>query len=232
MKTKVDSFLILKHFLQFVSTQFSSTVKIIRTDNAMELCHGQILTLYHHYGILHQTSCSDTPQQNGVVERKHKHLMETARALFFQSNLPSKYWGDCVQCAAFLINRMPVKHLNNITPYEKLFQKKPDYTYLRCFGCLCFTSTPRQHRTKLEPRAHPCVFLGYPAATKGYKLLNLVTHKIIVSRDVKFHERNFPFHMSKLPNVPTTQFFLPTHTPYDSFHHVDIPDVFTQYSST
>lgn len=90
MKTKVDLVYILQHFLQFVGNQFSSTIKTIRTDKALELCHGQILTLYHHYGILHQTSCSDTPQQNGVVERKHKYLMVIARALFFQSNLPSK----------------------------------------------------------------------------------------------------------------------------------------------
>lgn len=99
---------------------------------------------------------------------------------------------------------MLVIHLNNVTSYEKLFDKRPDYTYLQCFGCLYFTSSPKHHRTKLEPRAHPCVFMKYMAATKGYKLINLVTQKIIVSRDVKFHERNFPFHTSKLPNVPTT----------------------------
>lgn len=178
MKSKLDSVSIIHTFLQFVGNQFHTTVKIIRTHNALELCHGKILTLYHTFGILHQTSCPDTPQQNGVIERKHKHLMETARALFFQSNLPSKYWGDSVQCAAFLINRMPVKQMNNITPHEKLFDTKPDYSLLRCFGCLCFVSTSKQHRTKLEPRANPCVFIGYPAATKGYKVLNLVTNKI------------------------------------------------------
>lgn len=91
MKSKLDSVSIIQTFLQFVKTQFNSTVKIVRTDNALELCHGQILHVYHTYGILHQTSCSATPQQNGVVERKHKHLMETARALFFQSNVPSQY---------------------------------------------------------------------------------------------------------------------------------------------
>lgn len=127
---------------------------------------------------------------------------------------------------------MPVKNLGNVTPYEILFDSKPDYSYLRCFGCLCFASTSRQGRTKLEPRAHPCVFLGYPAATKGYKVLDLVTYKIFVSRDVKFHKKNFPFHMSKLPSMPITQFFFSTETSYDSYHCFDIPDVFYQSSST
>lgn len=200
MKSKLDTVPILSIFLQFIKTQFHTTVEVIRTNNALELCFDKILDLYHHYGILYQTSCSDTPQQNGVVERKHKHLMETPRALVFESKLPTKYWGHCVQCAAFLINRMPIKHLDHVTPYERLFGTKPDYSYLRCFGCLCFVSTPRKHISKLEPRAHPCVFLGYPPAQKGYKVLDLITNKVIVSRDIIFHERNFPFHMITVPS--------------------------------
>lgn len=154
--------------------------------------------------------------------------METARALFFQSKLPLKYWGHCVQCAVFLINRMPIKTLDNTTPYERLFNSKPDYSYLRCFGCLCFISTPKQNRSKLSQRAHPCVFLGYPAATKAYKVLDLHTNKIIITRDVVFHERNFPFHMPSVPSSATMQFFLPTHIQYEFPTDFDIPDVFSQ----
>lgn len=73
------------------------------------------MDFYIQFGILHQTNCSDTPQQNRVVERKHKQLMEIAKAPFFQSKLPVKYWGHCVQCAAFFINRMSVKQFGNVT---------------------------------------------------------------------------------------------------------------------
>ena len=127
---------------------------------------------------------------------------------------------------------MPITQFNNITPYERLFGSKPDYSYLRCFGCLCFTSTPKHNRSKLDPRADPCVFLGYPPATKGYKVLSLTTHKITVSRDVKFHEKNFPYHMARIPTVPITQFFLPTHTPYTHFSSFELPDVFHQNTQT
>ena len=72
-------------------------------------------------GIIHQTSCPETPQQNGVVERKHRHLLETARALHFQAKLPSKFWGESVLCAAHIINRMPLRSINHSSPYERLF---------------------------------------------------------------------------------------------------------------
>ena len=85
-------------------------------------------------------SCGYTPQQNGVVERKHQHLLETARALQFQSNFSTKFWGECVLSTAYLINRMPLVPLGNMTPYEKLFGTKPDNTHLKAFGCLAFAS--------------------------------------------------------------------------------------------
>ena len=97
--------------------------------------------LYVMYGITHQKRCTETPQQNGVVERKHRHLIETVRALLFQSNLPKTFWGEYVMCAAYLINRLPFSSLNNISPYQKLFGIAPNNDHLRTFGCLCFVST-------------------------------------------------------------------------------------------
>lgn len=154
MKNKSKFVTHLTNFLEYVATQFKTSVQIIRSDNAKEFCEARMLLLYQSKGINHQKSCYDTPQQNGVVECKHKHLLEMAHALYFQSNVPLKFWGDCVLCACYLINRMPLSTLNFISPYEKLFG---------------------------HPLTTPCIFLGYPFGQKAYKVYNLTTQKIIIS---------------------------------------------------
>ena len=100
---KSESVSHIRHFLDFVETHFHTKVQFIRFDNAKELSEGSILQLYHDRGIIHQKSCVATPQQNGVLERKHKHLLETARALYFQSLVPLQFWGDRVLTACYLL---------------------------------------------------------------------------------------------------------------------------------
>ena len=92
MVTKNEALHLIKYFVAMAKTQFNGIVKIIRSDNALELgLSNEALDFFAANGIVHQTSCVQTPQQNGVVERKHKHLLEVSRALLFQSHLPLKF---------------------------------------------------------------------------------------------------------------------------------------------
>ena len=192
---KTDAFPFIKSFISLTEKQFPSCpVLTVRTDNALELGLSHTTSAYFvSKGIVHQTSCAHTPQQNGVVERKHKHLLETSRALLFQSNLPKRFWGECVLTATYLINRFPSKVLHGKSPYEVLFDSKPTFDHLRSFGCLSYITTQKAHRDKFSPRAIPCVFIGYPYGKKAYKFLDLETKQIHISRDAVFHETIFPF---------------------------------------
>lgn len=93
-----------KIFFSMVKTQFNTQIQIFRTDNGKEYFKNILGKFLEAEGIIHQSSCIDTPQQNGVAERKKKHLLEVARSLMFTTNVPEYLWGDAILTATFLIN--------------------------------------------------------------------------------------------------------------------------------
>ena len=192
-----------KYFLSFfamVERQFDTSVKIVRSDNGTEFqC---MLPFFDQSGILFQTSYTGTPQQNGRIERKHQHILNVSRALMFQANLPVDFWGECVLTAVHLINRTPSGVLGNKTPYEMIFGHEPDFEALRVFGCLCFAHNQKSKGNKFAPRSRECIFLGYSTGKKGWKLKDLATGVIFVSRDVLFFENSFPY--SSSPSIEST----------------------------
>ena len=149
------------------------------------------LELYTKWGTLWN------PQRNGIVERKHQHLLNVTRSLLFQSNLPSIFWSYALIHSVVLINCIPTPFLGNKTPYEILYETLYDITSLRVFGCLCFTSTITANRKKLDPKAATSIFLGFKPNTKRYVTLDLKTRAISVSRNVNFLWRYASFHYPK-----------------------------------
>ncbi|KAJ0675133.1 putative RNA-directed DNA polymerase [Helianthus annuus] len=199
MASKTEVFENLKGFYELILTQFKKRIKVFRSDNGTEFVNNNINMFCKNNGILHQTTCSYTPQQNGVVERKHRHLLNTARALMFQSGVPLKFWPDCVLTAVYLINRLPSSVLNSRSPFEVMFGFIPSLSHLRNFGCLCF-STVLNEPDKFAFHADKCVFLGYSNIKKGYKVWSLDNKKIYFSRDVKFYENIYPFKLKTIDN--------------------------------
>ena len=150
----------LMSFFALVKRQFDKEVKIFRSDNGTEFL--SMKNYFSEQGIFFQTSCVGTPQQNGRVERKHRHILNVARALRFQGNLPIKFWGECILTAGYLINRTSSDILNGKTPYEMLHGKPPLFNHLRVFGCLCYAHNQKGKRDKLVVEAKSVYLLGIP----------------------------------------------------------------------
>ena len=195
LPTKQHATAQLFRFFSYVQQQFGKSVKTFRSDHGTEFFNQTLVSYLLDKGICQQASCVNTPAQNGRVERKHRQILNIARSLRFHSGLPIKYWGECILTASYIINRLPSPILDYKTPFQCLYNDVPDYSLLKVFGCLCFAST---HDTdKFDPRALRCVFMGYLFDHKGYKLLNLETKQMFISRHVVFHETTFPF-LSKI----------------------------------
>jgi hypothetical protein len=142
---------------------------------------------------MHQTTCPDTPAQNGMAESKNKHLLEVTRSLMLIMNVPKLLWSEAVMTAAYLINRMPSRILGMKTPCDILLGSNMFVVPSRVFGCTCFVRDHIPTVDKLDPRAIKCIFVGYLSRQKGYKCWCPTERRLFVSMDVTFRESE-PFY--------------------------------------
>ncbi|KAB2614462.1 hypothetical protein D8674_037516 [Pyrus ussuriensis x Pyrus communis] len=125
---------------------------------------------------------------NEVAERKNRTIVEMAKCMMFKKKIPPEFWAEAVNTAVYVLNRCPTKALDKKTPFEAYNGRKPGIKHLRVFGSLYYAYIPEQQRQKLDLSSIRCVFLGYGSCEKGYKLDNIESGKVIISRDVVFNE--------------------------------------------
>jgi hypothetical protein len=107
--------------------------------------------------------------------------------------VPLKFWDEAFITVAYLINRLPTRVIDNLSPLERLFKIPPNYSMLKIFGCACWSHLRPYNKHKLSFRSKPCVFIGYSSLHKGYKCLDIDIGRVYISRDVIFDEAIFPF---------------------------------------
>ena len=162
MKNHSELFSHFRVFYVEIHTQFHVYVQILRSDNAKEYVSEQFQSFMLQHGLLHQTSCVDTPAQNGIDKRKNRHLLEIARPQLFQMHVPKHFWTNAISTACFLINQMPSSVLKWDTMYHILFPNKPLFPIeSRIFGCTCFVRDVCPQVSKLVRKSLKCIFLGY-----------------------------------------------------------------------
>ena len=201
--SKSEVFRTFTEFLAYVKNQFSMNIKIRRTDSGGEYLSTKFQAFLASKGIIHQRSCPATPQQNGVAERKNRHLLDMVRTLLLESSIPSMFWVKALKTATHLINRLPSQVLHMESPYFRLFAKQPGYANLHVFGCVCFVHLPPHERHKLSAQSVRCAFLGYNVCQKGFICYDLTLHRTRISRNVIFFENQHFFPISSVPSSST-----------------------------
>ena len=173
LKTKDEVFTIFQAFHAMVQTQFSSKIRVLRSDNGGKFTNRRFQAYFQQHGLLDETSCSQTPQQNGVAERKNRHILETSCALLLGAHVPSCHWGDAMATVVYLINRMPTKILHFKAPLQILSThiSLPSLLMLPpiIFRCVAFVHLHKNQRTKLDPCVVRCLFLGYGLHKKDFR---------------------------------------------------------------
>lgn len=166
-------------------------LKYIRTDNGCEYTSKEFEDYFKTEGVCHELTIPKYPEQNGVAERANRTLVKTARSMLIESRQPQSFWAEAVATATYLRNRSPTKGVTGMTPYEAWTGQKPQVDGLPVFGCQAFVHVPKDERKKLDSKSKKCIFLGYGANTKGYRLYDPVKGKICHSRDVIFNESKY-----------------------------------------
>ncbi|GJZ00700.1 retrovirus-related pol polyprotein from transposon TNT 1-94 [Tanacetum coccineum] len=185
-KDEAPAFII--NFLKMIQVRLKETVRRIRTDNGTEFVNQTLREYYEQVGISHETSVARSPQQNGVVERRNRTLIEAARTMLIYAKAPLFLWAEAVATACYTQNRSMIRRRHDKTPYELLHDKPPDLSYLHVFGALCYPTNDSENLGKLQPKADIGIFIGYAPTKKAFWIYNRRTRRIIETIHVDFDE--------------------------------------------
>lgn len=178
-----------KKWQVLIERQLDHTLKILRSDNGGEFCSTPFEDHLRSLGVVHQTTIPYSSQQNGVVERANRTIVERTIALMHSEQIPLRLWAETMSTVVYLKNRSPSVVLNDRTPYEALKGRSPNLDHLRVVGCAAWVMIRKEAReSKLHPRAVLCVMIGYSETQKGWKVWDPAQNRIIVARDVQFDE--------------------------------------------
>ena len=164
-----------KSNITLVQRQFNEKILAIRSDNGSKFKNYTVEEFLSDEGIKHQYSVAYTPQQNGVAERKNQTLMDATRTMIAEFKSLFNFWTEAISTACHATNRLYLRKLKNMTPYEILNGKKPDLSYFRVFSCNCFILKKGNRLSKFKTRSIEGIFVGYAANSHTYRVYNKST---------------------------------------------------------
>lgn len=186
---KSETFENFEKLVHLIENQSEFKIKTIRSDRGTEFINKNFLSFCEGKGIKHQYSVARTPEQNGVVERKNRSLIEMTRTMLCDSSLPRYFWAEAMNTACYIINRTTIRAKTDKTSYELWKGRKPALGHVRVFGCKCFVHVnDREHRDKFDPKVDVAYLVGYSSTSRAYRVFNRRTLTLEESIHVTFDE--------------------------------------------
>jgi hypothetical protein len=177
-----------QEFIAQVENLIRRKIKVLRSSNGGEYTSRDFSDLCIEARIKREYTSPYNPQQNGVVERKNRSIVEATKVMIHDQNLPMILWAKESMTAVYVQNMSPRNILKNMTPKEAFTKVKPEVGHFRIFGCLVYIHVPKEKRTKLDPSGKKGAFVGYNESSKEYRIYIPGQRQIEVSIDVTFEE--------------------------------------------
>nr|GEY93386.1 hypothetical protein [Tanacetum cinerariifolium] len=192
----LDSFLwskdetpkVLIDFLRLIQRGLQAQVRVVRTDKGTEFLNQTLHAYFAAEGIQHQTSVARTPEQNGVVERRNRTLVEASQTMLSAAKVPLFFWAEAIATACFTQNRSLVIPRHEKTPYHIINDQKPSVKFFYIFGSVCYVVRDGENLDKMKEKGNECIFVGYSNQSRAYRVFKKRTRVIMESIHVNFDE--------------------------------------------
>nr|GEV23333.1 hypothetical protein [Tanacetum cinerariifolium] len=188
LRSKDETPEVLIDFLRIVQRGLHAQVRIVRTDKGIKFLNKTLHAYFASEGILHQTSIARTPEQNGVVKRRNRTLVEAARIVLSAAKVPLFFWDEAIATTFFTQNRSLVIPQHEKTPYHIINDRKPSVKFFHIFGSLCYIVRDGENLDKMKEKRDACIFMGYFTQSRAYRVFNKRTRVIVETIHVNFDE--------------------------------------------
>nr|GEZ22242.1 retrovirus-related Pol polyprotein from transposon TNT 1-94 [Tanacetum cinerariifolium] len=188
LRSKDETPELLKDFLMMIQRNLQALLITVRTDRGTEFLNKTLNAFFKEEGIEHQTSTARTPDQNSVVERRNRTLVEAARTMLSTSQLPLFFWAEAIATACYTQNRSIIISTHGKTPYHIINDWKTSIKHLHIFGCICYIIRDGENLDKIKEKGDSCILVGYSTQSKGHRVYNKRPCMIVESIHICFDE--------------------------------------------
>ncbi|GKB32358.1 retrovirus-related pol polyprotein from transposon TNT 1-94 [Tanacetum coccineum] len=188
LRSKDETPAVLIDFLTLVQRGLHAQVRTVRTDKGTEFLNKTLHAYFAKEGIRHETSTARTPEQNGVVERRNRTLVEAARTMLSAAKVPLFFWAEAIATSCFTQNRSLIIPRYEKTPYHIINGRKPSVKFFHIFGSLCYIVRDGENLDKMKEKGDACIFVGYSTQSRAYRVFNKRTRIIVETIHVNFDE--------------------------------------------